>query len=300
MIVKYQKKYSAWLDVSMPQNSEIEALTREFSIPSSISYDLVHPTPKPKVTAVGDKLYAVIHIPVFKHSHSLGNEQEVDFVIGRKVLITVRYDTIDALYKYSKETEVREMLEREEGGNHTFVEIMRQIYNCLFDELSYMEDKLKDIEKKIFSGMEKEMLLSISKIGRDLLNFRRIVEPHGEILSELKLLGSDILGRKFNVEVDELINDWTRLCKSAQNHSDFVDELRETNNSLLSTKQNEIMKMLTVLAFTLLPASIIASIFNMSTSLPLVGQEYDFEIVMGMMLVASFAMFVFFKYKKWV
>ncbi|MEK9185922.1 MAG: CorA family divalent cation transporter, partial [Patescibacteria group bacterium] len=79
-----------------------------------------------------------------------------------------------------------------------------------------------------------------------------------------------------------------------------IHELRETNNSLLSTKQNETMKMLTIIAFVTLPASLIASIFNMSTSLPLVGQPYDFEIVVTMMIFASACTFLLFKYKKWL
>ncbi|MEK7117411.1 MAG: CorA family divalent cation transporter, partial [Patescibacteria group bacterium] len=283
MIVKYQKKYSVWFDVSMPSVDEVEEIRREHNLNASIANDLLNPTPKSKVSASGDKLYAVVHIPVFKHSHlknkSYGNEQELDFVIGRKLLITVRYDSIDALYKYAKASEVNEMLEREEGGNHTFVEIMLEIYKSLFDELSYIEDRLKEIETKIFQGHEKEMVLSISNVGRDLLNFRRIIESHGEIFEELKMAGTVILGKKFENEVDELLEEWQRLEKSAENHTAFIHELRETNNSLLSTKQNETMKMLTIIAFVTLPASLIASIFNMSTSLPLVGQPYDFEIV---------------------
>lgn len=300
MISKYSKKYSTWIDVSLPTKNEIELISREYGVDHSIGNDLVHPTPKPKVSSSGDKLYGVFHIPVFKHSHKLGNEQEIDFVIGRNILITVRYDTIDALFTYSKQAEVSEMLEREEGGNHTFVEVMREIYKCLFDELAYIEDRLKEIERDIFRGMQKEMVFAISRVGRDVLNFRRIIEPHGEIFEELKILGADFLGRKFNTEIDAIREEWLRLSKSAENHSAFINELRETNNSLLSTKQNEIMKMLTILAFTALPASIIASIFNMSTSLPIVGQKHDFAIVIGIMLATSVIMLIFFKSKKWL
>lgn len=304
MITKYQKKYSVWLDLNLPTRDEIEIISKDYNLDPSIADDLLNPTPKQKVSLSGALLYVVIHIPVFKHSHSgiysQGNEQEIDFVIGRKMLITIHYDTIDAIYKYSKAVEVKEMLEREEGGNHAFVEIMIEIYKSLFDELAYIEDQLREIEKKIFQEREKEMVLSISNIGRNLLNFRRIIELHGEILEELKMLGTPILGKKFDSEINELILEWQRLSKSAENHTAFIHELRETNNSLLSTKQNEIMKMLTVLAFLTLPASLIASIFNMSTSLPLVGEPYDFEIVISMMIFASACMFLLFKYKKWL
>lgn len=300
MITRFEKKYSSWVDLNTPTRGEVEKVVGEYNIDPIVANDLLEPTPKHKVLPCGDKIYAVFHIPVFKHSHTSDIEQEIDFIIGRKILISVRYESIDALYKYSKEAQVKEALEREEGGNHFFSEIMLEIYKSLFDELAYIEDRLTDIEKKIFQGKEKEMVLQISNVGRNLLGFRRIIESHGEILEQLKILGQDILGKKFNSEIDSLIDEWQRLTKSAENHLEFLNELRKTNDSLLSTKQNEIMKMLTILAFMTLPATVVAGIFNMNTSLPLVGKPHDFEIVIGMMITFSIAMFVYFKYKRWL
>ena len=83
--------------------------------------------------------------------------------------------------------------------------------------------------------------------------------------------------------------------------TEIVTELRETNNSLVSTKQNEIMKVLTIMAFITFPLSLIASIFGMNTiDIPLVGQDGDFVIIMGIMGVSTLCMFAFFKYKKWI
>ena len=302
MIIKYQKKYSTWIDVSLPHKDEVDAIMREYSIDSVVGRDLLHPTPKPKVVATNDKIYTVVHIPVFKNSHARGaTSQEIDFVIGRKVLISVRYDTIDALYKYTKEIEVNELLDREDGGNHTFVDIMIEIYKSLFDELSFIEDRLSEIEKRIFRGEEKQMVERISEAGRDLLNFRRIIEPHGDMLHSLRLMGVDVLGKKFNGEMDALVDEWERLLKNLDNHRNFLAELRETNNSLLSTKQNEIMKILTIMAFVTFPLSLIAAIFGMNTdNLPIVGYPNDFWIVMGIMGSATAIMFGYFRHKKWL
>jgi len=79
-----------------------------------------------------------------------------------------------------------------------------------------------------------------------------------------------------------------------------LHELRETNNSLLTTKQNETMKVFTVLAFITLPLSLIASLFNMDlVDIPLEHQPYGFWIVIAGMAVISLCMLWFFKYKKW-
>ena len=106
--------------------------------------------------------------------------------------------------------------------------------------------------------------------------------------------------KKFENEVDELLEEWQRLEKSAENHTAFIHELRETNNSLLSTKQNETMKTLTVLAFLFLPLTFIGQLFGMSLPVPLSGVQNSFWIVLGGMGLLAFCFFLYFKRKDWL
>ena len=86
-----------------------------------------------------------------------------------------------------------------------------------------------------------------------------------------------------------------------KNNNDFLKELRETNDSLLSTKQNETMKILTVITFLALPFSVITGLFQMNTSsTPLVGNGNDWQIIVGVELCAMIALFIFAKIKKWL
>jgi magnesium transporter len=83
--------------------------------------------------------------------------------------------------------------------------------------------------------------------------------------------------------------------------TESLHELRETNNSLLTTKQNETMKRFTILAFVTLPLTLLATLFSMDTKeTPVVGLPHDFWIIIGIMFLAAGAMFVFFKRKKWL
>jgi magnesium transporter len=97
------------------------------------------------------------------------------------------------------------------------------------------------------------------------------------------------------------MGEYYRIKNSVVTHYDSLHELRETNNSLLSTKQNEVMKILTIMAFITFPLSLFASIFGMNTVyLPIVGNQYDFWIITGGMVIATVAFFTFFKKKKWL
>ncbi len=290
-----------WIDLSTPTAPEINSLSEEYGFTPAISEDLASPTPRPRFYEDGKLLYAILHIPVFKHSHTSRDGQEIDFIIGRNVCITVRYENIDALYKFQKEAETQEILGKGHlEHSHIFFNLMQEIYATLFDELAFIEDWISSIEKKIFLGLEREMVLSISEASRTLLNFRKSTEPHKEILEFLKITGESRFGPSFKENMTLLLRILDRLNQTLKNHSEMLGELRETNNSLLSTKENEVMKTLTVLAAITIPASIIASLFNMSVELPFANTPHEFWIILGVMALISASMFLFFRYKKWI
>jgi len=84
-------------------------------------------------------------------------------------------------------------------------------------------------------------------------------------------------------------------------YTDFLHELRETNNSLLSTKQNETMRVLTIMALLTFPLALFVAIFDINaTSNPIIGLPYDFWIIVGAVVSVGIAMFAFFKHKKWL
>lgn len=289
-----------WADLSSPTKDEVDSVILSHSIDPLIGKDLLTPTPKPQVKIGQDYVYAVLYIPVFRHSHSEGTSQEIDFVIKKDVLATARYDSIDAMHHFAKQLEVESILNRAEN-EHLFFGLLKELYKSITDELLYTEDWVSEVEKSIFAGKEKEMVFSISNIGRNLLNFKRAIDPHGRIFEVLKDSGGEKFGSSFKAGAEALHEEWRRIMRMIDNMIDLINELRETNNAMLSTKQNEIMKIFTILAFVTFPLSLIAAVFGMNTSfMPVVGRAYDFWIIMGIMLVMSLAMYVYFKYKKWI
>jgi magnesium transporter len=302
MISKYKVGAYEWVDLDSPTSEDIDKVAAEYGLDPYMAKDMATPTPRPRVHTSEKYLYAVMHIPVFKHSHAGENvSQEVDFVIGEKVLITARYDSIDALHRFSKTVEVDSILEKNHNHTkHPFFGLIKEIQRSIFNELAWSDDWLSDIERKIFNGMEKEMVFGLSKAARNILNFKKTARPHRETLDWISDSGREKWGKGFETEMRSLVDNATHIMDSISSQNEFVIEMRETNSALLSTKQNEVMKMLTVLAFITLPASIIAGIFNMNVTLPIAGQPGDFYIIIGLMVVASLGMLALFKSKKWL
>lgn len=300
MITSRSLMGQVWIDLNSPTKEEVDSLVLTQNINPVTAKDLLAPTPSQFAKEDGQTIYTVLHIPAFRHAHTTEDSQEVDCIISAGGLITARYDSIDALHYFAKRMEVSEALNKN-PDLHLFFGMMAEIYKSLADELAYMEDWMKEIEKNIFEGQEKAMVFTISNASRNLLNFKRIMDPHGNVFEFLREVGKEKFGEAFGAEAKMLIEEWRRIMKRVSNQMDLVIELRETNNAMLTTKQNEIMKNLAVIGSVLLPLTIIGQVFGLSVrDFPLKEDPNAFWIVVGLMFVVMVASIVYARVKKWM
>ncbi len=303
MIKKQSYKAITWVNSESPTKEEARDLMDEFSLSPEVAQDILLPTFKDKISIFKDYIYFVLHFPAFKHTHNKSHRQEIDFVVGKNFLITNSYESIDSMEKYAKIFEVNSILDKKKdviGSGEIFLAMMTIIYQSLSDELDSINYLIREAEKNIFAGKEKEMVFELSRIGREIINFNHIITPHGTILETLKKNSEKILGKDFNLKLEEIINEYYKIIKILENVTDVLQELRDTNNSLLSTKQNEIMKTLTIFTFFALPFSIITGFFQMNTiNTPVVNSENGWFIIVGIEIIVLIIVYLIARKKKW-
>ena len=127
------------------------------------------------------------------------------------------------------------------------------------------------------------------------------LSAHDDVYREAKAHFERIFGTKVLKQLVELHGQYFFLTRRVNGLFETFIELRNTNMAILSTKQNEVMKILTIMAFVTFPLSLFAAMFGMNTqTLPLTGYPGDFWIIIGIMTCATIGFFVFFKYKHWI
>ena len=303
MISRNKYRDLLWIDAERPTHEEIRGLMEEFDIHPIVADELLTPSLRPKVDHYENFIYLILHFPAIRHSHS-NVSQEVDFIIGKKFIITVRYELLDPLHKFSKVFEVNSILDKSDIGEHAgflFFYMIRKIYSSLQHELSIIGERLKDVEDRIFSGQERAMVQSLSNTHRDLLAFHRAMRLHKPVLSSLGVACEEFYGKDFRHYTDNIVGEYYKVDELLEDQKEVLNDLRSTNDSLLSTKTNEIMKALTATTFLMLPSTLIAQIFSMQTqNIPIINQPYSFYIIIGLMLGVAFCTFIFFRSKKWL
>lgn len=293
-----------WIKLDSPSAKEVADLSGQFPVHPLIAEELISPTVRPKVDVYKDTLYLILHFPVFDSATQTSVSREIDFVIGKNFLLTANFGRLEPLEEILKQSQSEKSFQeknfKEHAGFLVFL-ILKELYEFSLRQLDHIHVKVDISEEQIFNGNEEEMVKKISLIKRDILDFCRIVYPHGAVLNSLEDCGKTFFGENFTPYLNVLTGDYMKVKNLAEENKETIEALQQTNESMLSTKTNKIMKTLTIMAFITFPLTLLSNIFSMNTRYtPIIGSTADFWIIVGGMTVATLGMLLVFKKKKWL
>ena len=302
MISRYSYRGLTWVDLESPTREEILHIMEEFSLPEQYGDEMFSSTFRSKVDLQDDLVYLILHFPA-GHGQTGENDQEVDFVIGKQFIVTVHYELIDSLHQFAKTFETKALRDSKDvHAGMIFMEMIKGFYRHSLHDLENQTKHIRDIENRIFAGEEESMVRRISQTQRKLLDFKQAIRFHGDILNSYEKASERLFGPEYRYYASIILAEYNKASSVLESNRELLADLQRTNDSLLSTKSNEIMKMFTIMTFVMVPLSLITGIFGMNTSenLLFIKDSGDFFTVLSIMGIMAIVMFLFFKFRKWL
>ncbi len=303
MVERLKQGTLRWFQLRNPSTEEVQTVLKELDISPMLMTDLTTPVPKNSAVSVDGVIKITLDFPVVKRI-DVGHPYEVKFIISKNSLITVQYEEMEGIDRFKRQFEVATTLRKNQKritGVDLFISIISNIYDSASTKLDYVESRLAEIEDEIFKDNEREMVSSISAVSKKLITFRHIIRSHEDIFREMQPFFIAQYGDTYTRDLQNIQGQFFMLQRHTNTLFETLTALRETNTAMLTTRQNEVIKNLTIMAFITFPLTLLSSMFGMNvTSAPIIGNNGDFWIIVGIMVLAVLAFFSFFKYKGWV
>ncbi len=302
MLKRFQYKEFIWIDISHPSMEDMGYLKEQFHFHQIVLDELMEPSLKTKVEHYDDYLYLVYGVPIFNFEEKMAEHQEIDFLLTHNHLITVHYSDIEIIQKIIATCETNPAAKinyLEKGPHHLLYAMLEKLFDDMLRQIVHIGDRIKQIEKKMFSGQEREMVEEISMVKRDIINMQIINRPNSKTIDSLFQKGEKFFSKNFRIYLADLQNDNFEIWSSLEHLREILESLEGTNSNIVNTKLNETMKLFTVLAFISIPLIFFTQIFSMNTKYtPILGLKYDFWIIIGIVIIAALSIIGFFKKKK--
>ena len=180
------KKAAYWVDITNPQKKHLEWLKREFNIHPVILEELRGPSARPRTEVYKDYIYFIYYFPDYDHGEETSKRTEIDFLVTKNHVITVHYEDIKALQGFS--------IEKEENPLRLLYRLIQALLQFQERQLGHIREKVEEIGKELFKDKEKEILRRISRLKRDISEYRIIVRHQGPILESLALKAFPFVG----------------------------------------------------------------------------------------------------------
>ena len=291
-----------WINIERPRQIDRAWLEEHFDFHPLDFEDVFSRNQRPKVDVYDDYLFVVLHFPAYDKQIGRLNAAELDVFVGPDYVVTLPNEPIPPLdYLFERAARNEEMRETlfAKGPAYLLYRIVDDCVDASFPMLRKMGNKLERLEEDIFEGRSAEIVRDLSNVKQEIINFRKIVRPQRPALRDLERTRRYV-PEDLEVYFDDIIDASERVWDMLENFKEVVEALEDTNESVLSHRLNDVLRILTAFSVIMLPLTLIASIFGMNVRVPGEGAITGFWAVVGLMLVVLVAMLAVFRRRGWL
>ena len=292
-----------WVNLDAPNAEMATTLAERFGWHPLDIEDVLSKRQRPKVDEYPEYLFVVLHFPVYDKAVQRLNAAELDLFLGPGYLVTlpnVELLPITRLFHRSAEDEaLREGLFGK-GSGYLLYHVLDDLFDYCFPILDKIGHKLDSIEDEMFEGRSEEVVRDISNVKQEIISYRKIIKPERSTLRVLERSAQRFLPEELDLYFGDIVDAAERIWDLLDNYKEVVEGLEQTNESVISHRQNNVLRILTVVSVTLLPLTLITGLFGMNVDFPGFATAEAFWAIVGTMVVLGAGLVAFFRYKRWL
>jgi magnesium transporter len=302
-----------WTDINNAGKSEIEYLRKKFNFKLSHlrASSAKANSQRTIITREENYVFLILHFPLFVKNNSDDNSGrikavEIEFFIGHGFLVTSPSQPIEPLNELFNlcKKDSRSFLAFElESSAILLYEILKKLIEYSYATLDENSLAISQAEQIILNQDQKKSADLILNLRHNLINMRKIMQNHKNIMKRLMSMESSIIPKEYLKKYyGELIEQTKTFWEILENQREMVEVLYDSYESISNYRLNSAMKTLTIFYVTFSSMALIAAIFSIKTEsgMPFLKYSNNFWVVVAIMGIVGLAMLLLFKKKKWM
>ncbi|QDS86391.1 Magnesium transport protein CorA [Rosistilla oblonga] len=296
---------TTWIDIDgVGDVAMLEELGKLFDIHPLAMEDVVNVHQHAKFEYYGDTMFFVARMPI--DGGGFNTEQVGIFLIG-DVVITIQERPGDCLEPVRHRIANAAGRIRERHSDYLAYSIIDAVIDGYFPLLDRYAEVLDDAAEVLQQGGDRSLPLQLHAIRADLLLIRKVVNQHR---SAINVVLRDV---GYRMEEDTALyfrdcqDHLQHLIEAADTDRETCAELRELYFAMLSERNNDVMKVLTIIATIFIPMSFVAGIYGMNFdsnvsewNMPELQWTYGYPFALGLMTLMAGGLLAYLYRKGWL
>jgi len=294
-----------WVNAVAADLSTAQSLAERFGWHPLDVEDIVSKRQRPKVDDYEDDgyLFAVLHFPFYDNQVQRLNAAEIDLFVGHDYVVTIPNRELRPVLRLFARCEEDDLFREQlfaRGSGRLLYEILDDLFDYCFPILDKIAHKLDGIEDEMFEGRSQEVVRDISNVKQEIISYRKIIKPERSTLRVLERRVEGFLPEELELYFDDIVDAAERIWDLLDNYKEVVDGLESTNESVLTHRQNDVLRLLTVFTVIVLPLTMLTGVFGMNVAFPGEGTREAFWVIVAVLVAVLFGMVGFFRWRRWL
>lgn len=296
---------TTWVNIGTPGKNELHFVEKLIHAHPQDIKDALPPAQRPKLVCREEYVFVIFQFPIYNRGTRRIEPSEIDFFVSRHQLVMIhdsRLEPLNELFHRASHN-TREAGELMRQPSKLLISILETVFASINPMLNHISLDIDSVERQLLDGHNRQVIREILVVKRNIVNFRKIMQAHKSVLGDLEAESlNPLLNGLSKADCSELIHATIEIWDSLKNYEDSINALHDSHASLISVRQSEIIKTLTIISVLTFPLTLIATVFAIDArgGMPFVNHPQGFWIIVALLCAVALSMLMVFKKKKWI
>lgn len=301
------KKFAVtWINVdSVGHEDTVRQLGRLFQLHALALEDVVHVHQRAKVELYGEQAFIVVRMPCPINSH-LETEQ-VSMFVGKNFVLTFLEDPGDVFEQVRVNLRGAAGRIRASGAGYLAYALLDAAVDAYFPLIESFGERMDALEDAVIETPTRQSISDVHDAKHDLRTLRRAVWPLREAINSLCRDASALFNDETRIHLRDCYDHVVQIIDMVETYRELGSDLTDLYLSSLSTRMNEVMKVLTVIATLFMPLGFITGLYGMNFNpnasrfnMPELNWRFGYPYALSLMVATTVAMLYFFWRRGWL
>ena len=301
--IKYIEKDSVtWFNIDGLHNPDaMKNIAQAFELDSLILASVMDTDARPKINDYDNCVSVSIKMLQMNEETGAITVENLSIVLTKSVLISFQERSGDVFDPIRERIKNEKRRIRKSGTDYLMYALLDIVIDNYIYIISSLGEKIENLEEKLLDNPSKDILEKINSLKKELNFLRKNINPAQEMILALSKLESDFISESSEVHFKELVDNIRQAIESSDSYREILSDQLNIYHTTISSKLNDVMKVLTIFSVIFIPLTFIAGIYGTNFEfVPELNYKYSYFIMWGIMLSLAILMLYIFKKRKWL
>lgn len=291
----------SWINVyGLHEAEKMEQLAAIFEVPANIFSDIMNPSLRPKVQDFDKGLFITL-----KMMRMIGQDEQLvtenlSLVILHNVILSFQEQPSQSFDPIRERIRKHKYKIRNSGTDYLAFALLDVVIDNYIYVIGQLGENIENLEENLTLDARPDLLDEINQYKKEMNFIRKNIKPAREMILALIKIESEFIKDENRVHFRELQDNVNEATELSDSYREILYDQLTVYHSIMSTKLNDVMKVLTVFSVVFIPLTFIAGIYGTNfVNIPETHWYYGYYIMWGLMIVIALIMLWYFKRKKW-